>query len=156
MRYRSSVLVSGLVGILLAVLVTVATGWLSALPTPTAVLSGFDRHSVVPFIFTSVVIIDIPIMALSFAVGLLLFRALRRSTPGLVLICAAPWVVYCGYDIIHGYSDMARLARAGLLFSLLTWSSVFTVPLGLFLASLLQGGWHSKSRLGRSPGSSVT
>jgi hypothetical protein len=149
MRHRTRVLVSGLVGILLAALVTVATGWLSALPTPNAVLSGFDHHSVLPFIFTSVVIIDIPIMVLSFAVGLILFHALRRSTPGLALICAAPWVVYCGYDMLHGYSDMARLTRAGLLFSLLTWSSVFTVPVGLFLASLLQGGSHPE----RSPAS---
>jgi hypothetical protein len=150
MRHRSSLLISGLVGIALAVLVTVVTGWLAALPTPSAVLRGFNHRSVILFTFTSVVFIDIPVMLLSYAVGLVLFRALRKATPVLVLICAAPWVLYCGYDMIHAFSDMARSTRMGLLFSLYTWSSLFTVPVGLFVASLSRGGWPSNNRLERS------
>jgi len=154
MGHRSSLLISGLVGILLAVLVTVVTGWLTALPAPSAVLSGFNHQSVPLFIFTSVVFINIPVMALSLTVGLVLFRALRRATPAIVLICATPWVLYCGYDIIHAYFDMARSTRLGLLFSLFTWSSLFTVPVGLFLASLSRGGWPSNNRFERSRGAS--
>jgi hypothetical protein len=152
MRHRSSALISGLAGITLAALAMVVTGWLSALPAPHAVLSRFDQHSVLPFIFTSVVFIDVPIMVLSFAIGLVLFRALRRCTPALVLICAAPWLLYCGYDMVHAYSDMARLTRLGLLFSLLTWSSVFAVPVGLFLSALSLGGRPSNSQLERPRG----
>jgi hypothetical protein len=137
--HRSSLIISGLVGIVLAILVVVVTGWLAALPTPSAVIRGFNHQSVLLFIFTSVVFIDIPVMVLSIAVGLVLFRALRRATPALVLTCAAPWVLYCGYDMIHAFSDIARSTTSGLLFSLLTWSSLFTVPAGLFVASFRAG-----------------
>jgi hypothetical protein len=92
-HHRSSLIISGLVGIVLAILVVVVTGWLAALPTPSAVIRGFNHQSVLLFIFTSVVFIDIPVMVLSIAVGLVLFRALRRATPALVLTCAAPWVL---------------------------------------------------------------
>lgn len=134
---RSSLVTAGLFGIVLAILATVLTGWLAALPTPVAVLRNFNHQSTVPFIFTSLVFIDIPVLALSLAVGLVLFRSVRRVTTALVLVCAAPWILYCGYDIIHAYSGMATSNRFGLLFSLLTWSSIFTVPAGLFLASVV-------------------
>ena len=147
MHHRSSLLISGLVGIVLAILVAAMAGWLAALPTPSAVLRGFNHQSVLIFIFTSVVFIDIPVMVLSFAVCLVLFRALRRATPALVLTCAAPWVLYCGYDMIHAFSDMARSTTLGLLFSLFTWSSLFTVPVGLFVASLRVGAPPRRSTL---------
>jgi len=149
-RHRSGLLISGLVVIALAILVTVVTGWLAALPTPSAVLRGFNHQSVLLFIFTSVVFVDIPVMVLSFAVGLVLFRVLRRATPALVLICAAPWILYCGYDMIHAFSAMARSTKLGLLFSLFTWSSLFSVPVGLFIASLSRRGWPSDNRFGQS------
>jgi hypothetical protein len=152
LAHRSSLLISGLVGIVLAVLVVMATGWLAALPTPSAVVRAFNHQSLPLFIFTSLVFIDVPVMALSFAVGLVLFRALRRATPALVLICAAPWIIYCGYDIVHAFSEIAKSTRSGLLFSLFTWSSLFTVPVGLFLASLSRAGWPPDNRFEPSRG----
>jgi hypothetical protein len=135
-RYRY--LIAGLFGIALAMLVTAVTGWLAALPIPGAVLRNFNHQSTLMFIFTAVVFIDVPVMVLSFAAGLVLFRALRPATAALVVVCAAPWLLYCGYDMIHAFAGSATATKRDLLFSLFTWSSIFTVPAGLFLASLLR------------------
>jgi hypothetical protein len=150
MGQRTSLLIAGLVGIGLAGLVTIVTGWLAALPIPHAVVSGLDHHSTLMFVLISVVLIDIPVLAVSFGVGVVLFRLLRRATPVLVLVCAAPWVLYCGYDMLEVFADMPNATRVGLLFSLLGWSTIFAVPAGLFLGSLLRGGWPSNKRFERS------
>jgi hypothetical protein len=139
MGQRTSLLIAGLAGVGLAGLVTILTGWLAALPIPQTVVSGLNHQSTLIFIFISVMLIDLPVMALSFGVGFVLFSMLRRATPALVLVCGAPWVLYCGYDILHAFMDMPNTTRMGLLSSLLSWSSVFTVPVGLFLASFLRG-----------------
>jgi hypothetical protein len=155
MGQRTSLLIAGLVGIGLAGLVAIVTGWLAALPIPHAVVSGLNHHSTVMFVLISVVLIDIPVLAVSFGVGVVLFRLLRRATPVLVLVCAAPWVLYCGYDMLHAFADLPNTTRVGLLFSLLGWSAIFVVPAGLFLASLLQGGWPSNNRFERTRGASL-
>jgi hypothetical protein len=138
MGRRSSVLVAGLFGIVLAILVTMATGWLAALPIPGAVFRNFDHHSILTFVLTSVVFINLPVMVLSFAIGLVLFSILRRATAALALVCSAPWVLYCGYDMIHAFIGIAISTKLGLLFPLFTWSSLFVVPAGLLVASLLR------------------
>jgi hypothetical protein len=56
MAPRSSLLISGLVGIVLAVLVMMVTGWLAAFPTPSAVVRAFNHQSLPLFIFTSLAI----------------------------------------------------------------------------------------------------
>ncbi|MGB6310049.1 MAG: hypothetical protein WBF89_19860 [Steroidobacteraceae bacterium] len=134
MGQRSHFLTAGLFGIGLAVLATVVTGWLAALPFPAALVRDFNHQSTVIFIFYSVACIGMPILVLSIAAGLVLFRVLRRATVTLALVCAAPWALYCAYDM--SYAFISTSTRPALLFSLLTWSSLFIVPAGLVIASL--------------------
>jgi hypothetical protein len=149
---RSSFLITGFFGIGLAMVVTVLTGWLAALPIPSAVLHNFNHHSIFLFIFTSVVFINLPVMMFSFAAGWVLFRSLGRATPAPALLCSVPWVLYCGYDIIHALVGTAASTGLGLVFSVFTWSSIFTVPAGLLLASLIRVSGLSSNRIHRGPG----
>jgi hypothetical protein len=148
MRHRASPLTAGLVGIALAGLIIVVTGWLAALPISGPLFRGFGPHSTAIFVLSSVVMIDLPVMAVSFAVGVVLFRALRRATPVLVMICAAPWVLAVGFDLLRALLNWPNETKLSLTFSLVSWSTLVTIPAGLFLASLLRGGWPSNNRLG--------
>jgi hypothetical protein len=147
MGQRASLVTAGLVGIALAGVGIFVTGWLAALPIPGPFFRGFGSHSTAIFVFSSVVMIDLPVMVLSFAVGVVLFRALRRATPVLVMICAAPWVLAVGFDILRAFLNWPDETKLGLTFSLVSWSTLFTVPVGLFLASLSRRGWPSNNRL---------
>jgi len=151
MSRRYGFFAAGLFGIALAALVMALTGWLAALPIPSAVVRGFNHQLTLMLVFTSLVFIDVPVMVFSFLAGLILFRVVRRATPALALVCAAPWVLYCSYDMLRAFGDMPNSTRLGLLFSLLIWSSIFTVPAGLLLATLFRGGWPSNNRFGQLP-----
>ena len=151
MDQRASLLGAGLVGIALATLVILATGWLAGLAIPGPILNGLGRHSHLLFVFDSVVMIDLPVTVLSYTVGVILFRSLHRATPRLALICAAPWVLYVGCVMIRAFLDMPHLTKQILTFSLVSWSALFAVPAGLLLATLSRRRWPFDSRLERTP-----
>ena len=134
--HRTSLLTAILVGVALAGLVTVVVGWLAALAIPATLLHSFGAHRTLLFVLHSVVLIGAPVMLLSCVVGLMLFAGLRDSSAKLALICAAPWVLYVGYDMLHALTQIPAATNASLTFSLVSWSTVLTVPAGLLLASL--------------------
>jgi hypothetical protein len=139
-RLRAS-LVAFTVGAVLVVAVTALMGWLAAIPVPSSLLQPFKGHGAVAFLVHTTLLVQVPATVLSFAVGLGMFRVLGNSSMRLVLACSLPWLAYMAVMSGQYFAsvELPALVKLGYLFSWQSLLGLFTVPVGVWLASLLSG-----------------
>jgi hypothetical protein len=138
-RLRAS-LIAFTVGAMLVVGVTVLMGWLAAIPVPSSVLQPFKGHGAVAFLVHTTLLVQVPAAVLSFAVGLGMFRVVGSSMR-LVFACSLPWLAYVGTMSVQYFAsaELPALVKLSYLFGWQSLLGFLTVPVGVWLASLLSG-----------------
>ena len=120
------------IGIALAGITTYGAGFAAALPIPLP-----TRYVLAMAITIGIVASFVP----AFLVGRLTYRFLNSSVPLVILACALPWLVECGYELyasvsgLQSYPEMLDRWIHSWGFMVGVPARVLPVPLGLWLAS---------------------
>jgi hypothetical protein len=134
---RLAVLVALAVGVFLAWLAVCAMGALAAIPTPHALRLGASDHPFLALLVSMTLLVHVPVAILAFVVGWFLFRALRQASLLLVLVCAAPWLIYDLWSLVgHFTTQLPTINEFKVVFAWYVWPGVLAVPVGLWLASI--------------------
>jgi hypothetical protein len=142
MNRRLSLLIALAVGVLLAWLVVAAAGVLAAIPVPGLLtLLNARAHPALAVFVSMTLTVHAPVALLALAVGWLLLRALRQSSPGLVWVCAVPWLTLMVAELLDYFltAQLPATTKLEALFAWYNWPGYLAVPFGLWLASRMPG-----------------
>jgi hypothetical protein len=152
MRLARNLLVALAVGLGLAWSAEFLMGVLAAIAIPRSFFEALRGHSTVAFLLHTTLLVQFPAAVLSFLVGILLFRLLGTSSLWLVLVCAAPWLVYVAVGSVQYYlgAQLPALVKLGFIFSWQSLPGLLAVPFGLWLAARASGPTGSNPSIERT------
>lgn len=135
----ASVLVTLLVGVLLAGLVYKVSGRLYALKMPARFFSLFGGHAELAHFVRITLLVHTAAALVALGVGWGLFRVLRRHSMLLVAIASAPWLVYRAWNASLYFSEsvLPLLQKIGWILNWHTSPGLLGLPIGLWLAARL-------------------
>ena len=126
------------VGVVIACIATLLTGYLAALPIPAAYLDPLRTHVGLSTLLTSL-LVQIPLAIAAGVVSWLMFRVLGRSTPAMLVACVAPWLLVVLIGWLSDLESLSASARNPYVM-LAAVTGTLCVPLGVWLAARLSRG----------------